>query len=87
MVTPGTWLPYPTRLTPVILERVTGLVVVQGDASVTPDELEAFCRQRLAGFKTPKEFIVDKAALPRTPTGKVQKFLLVERFSRRPPSA
>ena len=68
-------------------ERVTGLVVVQGDASVTPDELEAFCRQRLAGFKTPKEFIVDKAALPRTPTGKVQKFLLVERFSRRPPSA
>jgi acyl-CoA synthetase (AMP-forming)/AMP-acid ligase II len=63
-------------------ERVTGLVVVQDGASVTPEQLEAFCRQRLAGFKTPKEFIIDKGALPRTPTGKVQKFLLVERFSR-----
>lgn len=64
-------------------ERVTGLIVVQDGASVTPEQLEAFCRQRLAGFKTPKEFIVDRAALPRTPTGKVQKFLLVERFGRR----
>lgn len=64
-------------------ERVTGLIVVQDGASVTPEQLEAFCRQRLAGFKTPKEFIVDRAALPRTPTGKVQKFLLVERFGGR----
>jgi acyl-CoA synthetase (AMP-forming)/AMP-acid ligase II len=64
-------------------ERVTGLVVTQDNASVTPKELEEFCRQHLAGFKTPKEFIVEKNALPRTPTGKVQKFLLVERFNRR----
>ncbi|MGD0563249.1 MAG: AMP-binding protein [Roseiarcus sp.] len=65
-------------------ERVTGLVVVQDNANVTSEQLEAFCRQHLAGFKTPKEFIIDKAALPRTPTGKVQKFLLVERFGRQP---
>ena len=64
-------------------ERVTGLVVTQDNASVTPKELEEFCRQHLAGFKTPKEFIIEKNALPRTPTGKVQKFLLVERFNRR----
>lgn len=63
-------------------ERVTGLVVLDGKAAVTPQQLEEFCRQHLAGFKTPKEFILDKEALPRTPTGKVQKFLLVERFSR-----
>jgi fatty-acyl-CoA synthase len=63
-------------------ERVTGLVVRQGDADVTPRALEEFCRQHLAGFKTPKQFFIETDALPRTPTGKVQKFLLVERFSR-----
>lgn len=63
-------------------ERVTGLVVRQDNAAVTPKELEEFCRQHLAGFKTPKEFFIETDALPRTPTGKVQKFLLVERFSR-----
>jgi len=35
-------------------------------------ELDAFCRRRLAGYKVPKTFtLID--ALPRTPSGKVQK--------------
>ena len=63
-------------------ERVTGLVIAKEGASLDVAELEAFCRQHLAGFKTPKEFIVGDEPLPRTPTGKVQKFQLVERFSR-----
>ncbi len=63
-------------------ERVTGLVVTQNNATVTPAELEEFCRQHLAGFKTPKQFFVETGTLPRTPTGKVQKFLLVERYGR-----
>lgn len=67
-------------------ERVTALVVAQQGMAVTPQDLDAFCRQHLAGFKTPKEFIVEGEALPRTPTGKVQKFLLVERFTRQEPS-
>lgn len=62
-------------------ERVTGLVILQEAADISPEQLEAFCRSRLAGFKTPKEFLFDEKPLPRTPTGKVQKFLLVERFS------
>ncbi|TAJ82109.1 class I adenylate-forming enzyme family protein [Reyranella sp.] len=66
-------------------ERVTALVVTEQDMAVTPQDLDAFCRQHLAGFKTPKEFIVESEALPRTPTGKVQKFLLVERFTRGEP--
>ena len=61
-------------------ERVTSLVIRQSSASITPKELEDFCRQHLAGFKTPKEFFIETDALPRTPTGKVQKYLLVERF-------
>ena len=37
-------------------------------------ELIAFCRERLAGFKTPKHVVF--AELPKTSTGKIQKFEL-----------
>ena len=42
------------------------------DSEPDPQEIIAFARQRLAGFKTPKS--VDFAPdLPRNPTGKVLK--------------
>ena len=48
-------------------------------APPSPDELRAFCRERLAAFKTPANwFLVD--ALPATPTGKIQKFALRDRI-------
>jgi len=40
------------------------------------EELTAFCRERLARFKVPKQFIF--GALPKTSTGKIQKFVLRE---------
>ncbi|AEJ44711.1 AMP-dependent synthetase and ligase [Alicyclobacillus acidocaldarius subsp. acidocaldarius Tc-4-1] len=44
---------------------------------LTEEELRAFCRARLAHFKVPKAFyFVDQ--LPRTATGKLQKFKLRE---------
>jgi O-succinylbenzoic acid--CoA ligase len=56
-------------------ERVATLVVPTGDAgseAVGADELRAFCRERLAGFKMPKTIrVVD--ALPRTPSGTVDR--------------
>jgi acyl-CoA synthetase (AMP-forming)/AMP-acid ligase II len=61
-------------------ERVASIVVPQQNANVTAAALDAFCRQHLAGFKIPKDFIFETDALPRTSTGKVQKFLLVERL-------
>ena len=64
-------------------ERVTALIVRSpgGDAALSVEQVQAICRERLAGFKTPKTVLFDDEALPRTPTGKVQKFLLVERYS------
>ena len=38
--------------------------------------LDAFCRERLAGFKRPRRFVF--GPLPRTATGKIQKFRLRE---------
>lgn len=47
-----------------------------GDESVLVDELGQWCRDRLANFKRPRSFSI-LPALPRTPSGKIQKFKLV----------
>ena len=64
-------------------ERVAALIVKSPNASdaLTVESIETACRERLAGFKTPRTIVFQTEPLPRTPTGKVQKFLLVERFS------
>jgi fatty-acyl-CoA synthase len=59
-------------------ELVTGLVVTDG-SELTADELITYCRQSLAGYKVPKH-IEFCAELPRTATGKLQKFKLRERY-------
>ena len=43
---------------------------------VDEEELSKFCRQHLAGFKMPKTFVF--CILPKTSTGKIQKFELRE---------
>ena len=59
-------------------ELVTALVVPDGD-DVTAEELISHCRTALAGYKCPKRVdFVDE--LPRTATGKLQKFKLREPF-------
>ena len=61
-------------------ERVCAVVVPRPGCTPESADLTAHCRERLAGFKTPKQFFLQTDPLPRTPTGKVQKFLLVERY-------
>ncbi|MPW43589.1 acyl-CoA synthetase [Acinetobacter guerrae] len=45
-------------------------------ASVTTDELIAHCQQKLARFKVPKDIVITE--IPKTSTGKLQKFILRE---------
>jgi fatty-acyl-CoA synthase len=53
-------------------------VELKEGAEVTEADLIAFARERLAGFKTPKVIIFQE--LPKTSTGKIQKFELRRRF-------
>ncbi len=53
-------------------------VELKDGATVTEDELIGFARARLAGFKTPKR--IEFCELPKTSTGKIQKFELRERL-------
>jgi o-succinylbenzoate---CoA ligase len=51
-------------------EAVTAAVVLRDGSDVAPEDLRAFCAERLASFKVPKRFeVVD--VLPRTPSGKL----------------
>ena len=53
-------------------ERVVAAVVLRPGVDATSDALVAFCRERIAGYKTPKE-VTFLDALPRTGSGKIQK--------------
>lgn len=55
-------------------EVPVGFVELKEGAEADEEELIAFCRQTLAGFKTPKGIVFQ--SLPKTATGKIQKFEL-----------
>jgi long-chain acyl-CoA synthetase len=53
-------------------EEVVAVVTLKDGASTTPEEVIAYCKERLAAYKYPREVrIVD--ALPMGPTGKILK--------------
>jgi len=56
-------------------EQVKAIVVLKPGNSVSEDDIITYCRQYLAGFKTPKSVdFID--AIPRSAIGKVQKKVL-----------
>ena len=61
-------------------EQVTAVIVPADVAHGDPRHVQNLCRDRLSGFKVPRQVFFQLEPLPRTPTGKVQKFLLVERY-------
>jgi fatty-acyl-CoA synthase len=56
-------------------ESPQAFVVLRPGAVATAAKLREFCRTNLAHFKVPQEFHF-LAALPKTATGKIQKFVL-----------
>jgi len=58
-------------------ESPCAFVTLKQGASTDEDEVIAFCRQTLAGFKVPRKVVF--GPLPKTATGKIQKFVLRQR--------
>jgi len=57
---------------PKLGEEVVAVVALKDGADATPDDIKAFCKERLAAYKYPREVrIVDD--LPKGPTGKILK--------------
>ena len=64
-------------------EEVAAAVKLKEGASAREADLLAFCRERLADFKRPKQiFITD--AIPKTATGKIQRRIVAQVFSAQP---
>jgi benzoate-CoA ligase len=64
------------------LTKTKAFVVLKPGASVSEEQLKAFVKDRLAPYKYPRfiEFVAD---LPKTATGKIQRFKLREREAQR----
>ncbi len=58
-------------------ETPCAFVELKNGATVSETELMEFCRQQLARFKAPRAIVFGE--LPKTSTGKIQKFVLRER--------
>jgi fatty-acyl-CoA synthase len=57
-------------------ETPCAFVEIKPGQTVTPDDLIAWCRKNLASYKCPRHVVI--AELPKTSTGKIQKFKLRE---------
>jgi len=61
-------------------ERVVAAVVLCPEGRASEEELQAWCRERLAGYKVPRRIVfVDQ--LPRTGSGKISKRALRDRLA------
>ena len=61
-------------------EEVEAAVVLREGATVGAAELLAFCKERLADFKRPKQIHITQA-IPRTATGKIQRGAVAKAYS------
>ena len=58
-------------------ETPCAFVELNDNNSVNEDELSQWCRDNMASYKLPRKFIFEE--IPKTSTGKVQKFTLRDR--------
>jgi fatty-acyl-CoA synthase len=58
-------------------ETPCAFVELKKDSSVTEKQIVEFCRSRMAKFKAPRAVVFGE--LPKTSTGKIQKFMLREK--------
>ncbi|HEU0230924.1 MAG TPA: acyl-CoA synthetase [Burkholderiaceae bacterium] len=63
-------------------ETPCAFVELKADASVSAEDIIAHCKAHLAGFKMPRRVVFGE--LPKTSTGKIQKFELRQRAAKAP---
>ena len=60
-------------------ERVHAVIVLRPGAAATAEELDAYCRKQIAGYKVPRSYEFTDA-LPLSGVGKVQKKVLRDQY-------
>lgn len=62
-------------------ESVVAFIVPEKGASLSPDELKTYCKERLSGYKVPKEYFF-RDELPKNGTGKIMHRALKDELVR-----
>ena len=62
------------------LETTVAFLVARTGRTIDDGSIDAHCRERMAAFKRPRRVVVVEA-LPKTATGKIQRFALRERLA------
>lgn len=62
-------------------EKVTAVVILKEGYALSLDEVKAHCRNKIAGYKIPKELTIVEV-IPRNHTGKIKKLELKEQLER-----
>jgi benzoate-CoA ligase len=62
------------------LETAVAFVVARSGRTIDPASIDSHCRQRMAAFKRPRQVITVRA-LPKTATGKVQRYALRQQLN------
>jgi acyl-CoA synthetase (AMP-forming)/AMP-acid ligase II len=64
-------------------EQVTAVIVLHEGQTATPEEITAFCKGKIAGFKVPKNIIFIKdEQMPRSGAGKILHRMLREQYGK-----
>ena len=61
-------------------ERITAVIILKPGEKASVEEIVEHCKEKIAPFKVPKSVIFTDS-IPRTPTGKAQKFIMVDKYS------
>jgi long-chain acyl-CoA synthetase len=54
-------------------QAICAFVVGEADAVLVPEDLRSWCREAMAGYKVPTQWVIRREPLPRNPSGKVLK--------------
>ena len=64
-------------------ENISSCVLLKENCKTDEDELKKLCLDNLGEFKTPSRIFFAKEPLPKGPSGKIQKFKIVEQYKQK----
>ena len=59
-------------------KKITSVVVMEADSIVTEEELTSYVRDRIAGYKVPRIWLISADPLPRTASGKLKRYAVID---------
>ena len=62
-------------------EEVCAIVVLNETGQIDGPQLTSYCRERLAGYKTPKRIVIQTESLPKNHAGKIMNKKLLEQLT------